>query len=179
MPQKQCPDCNLENHTRTRVCTCGHEFYTITDKFTHTAAELQAAVNMVESAGNYTAQTQVYIDVAKLLGVKTSTLKTKIKEFGITLATTKGVIGVKGVKAVSNKQSIAVRYAKTFAEMRREFPAEYHHFIDKAEKGSKRAAIACKCIDCMCFQREEVRLCTSFGCSNFPHRPFKTNEEKV
>lgn len=40
-------------------------------------------------------------------------------------------------------------------------------------KGSPRQAIKAKCIDCCCWQREEVALCTAEACPLWRYRPFQ------
>jgi hypothetical protein len=51
-------------------------------------------------------------------------------------------------------------------------PATYQHWVDKAEKGSFKAAVALKCLDCCCFQRAEVAACPVRECSLWHLRPY-------
>jgi len=62
-------------------------------------------------------------------------------------------------------------FAPTFKEMRATYPTNLSATIDRAEKGSLRAAITLKCLECCAFQRVEVRNCACPGCSLYPHRP--------
>jgi len=53
-------------------------------------------------------------------------------------------------------------------------PERYKKQHEKALRGhSLPAAINAKCLDCMCWQREEVRKCTITDCSLYPYRPYK------
>ena len=48
----------------------------------------------------------------------------------------------------------------------------YRRLWDKAMTGrSLRAAVKSKCLDCMCWQPTEVKLCTCVACPLFPYRP--------
>ena len=48
----------------------------------------------------------------------------------------------------------------------------YQRLWDKAMTGrSLRAAVRSKCLDCMCWQPGEVKLCTCVACPLFPYRP--------
>ena len=60
------------------------------------------------------------------------------------------------------------------AERRTQIPKVHKINYDKAMKGrSMKAAIKAFCLECVCWQKEEVRLCTDIGCSLYPYRPYK------
>lgn len=40
-------------------------------------------------------------------------------------------------------------------------------------KISLRSAIKMKCLECVGYQRNEVTLCSSYGCPLWPYRPYK------
>jgi hypothetical protein len=42
--------------------------------------------------------------------------------------------------------------------------------ISRAEKGSLKAALNLKCLECCSFQRVEIRNCQCPGCALYPHR---------
>ena len=42
-----------------------------------------------------------------------------------------------------------------------------------AGKASPRAAIKAHCMECVCWQRNEVTLCTALACSMYLYRPFQ------
>lgn len=50
---------------------------------------------------------------------------------------------------------------------------EFLHWVDKAEKGSKTAKMALKCIDCAGYERKEVTLCQQIDCANWPDRVYQ------
>lgn len=45
--------------------------------------------------------------------------------------------------------------------------------------GSKPAVFKAKCLDCCCYQRKEVRLCTVAGCPIWPWRPFQRKRQST
>jgi len=107
------------------------------------------------------------------------TLTIRIKDMGISLKTPPAKMGrIKGEKLAGKSRAEKLSEYTVYQEARKRFPPEFHHLIDKAEKGSKNAEIACFCIECVGFEREEVRLCTAKKCFHYPSRPYKTNEEK-
>lgn len=62
-------------------------------------------------------------------------------------------------------------FAESFEQMRKSFPAQFLPLIERAAKGSLRAALTLKCLECSAYQRNEVRQCEVFDCPLFPHRP--------
>lgn len=63
------------------------------------------------------------------------------------------------------------KFDKTFEIMAKEVPEQYRHLIDKIKKGSMKAALKLKCLDCSAWDIKEVRGCVCTGCSLFPFRP--------
>ncbi len=60
------------------------------------------------------------------------------------------------------------------AERRADMPRIYRATYDKAVTGkSLRAAVNSFCVQCVMYQREEVRLCTSLECALWPYRPYR------
>ena len=53
-----------------------------------------------------------------------------------------------------------------------EIPEIYKATFEKAKK-SKANAIKSKCLDCCCFQRNEIKYCPVYDCPLWPHRPYK------
>jgi hypothetical protein len=48
---------------------------------------------------------------------------------------------------------------------------------DRAMRGrSPKAAIKAHCLECVCWQKEEVRLCSSPACALFPYRPYRISK---
>lgn len=61
-----------------------------------------------------------------------------------------------------------------FEELRNEVPERFLPLVDKlTKKGSMRAAVALKCLDCCAYQPVEIRLCACNSCPLFAFRPYK------
>lgn len=59
-------------------------------------------------------------------------------------------------------------------ERRAEMPEIHRANYDKALRGkSMKAGIKAFCLECVCWQKEEVRLCTSLACPLYSYRPYK------
>ena len=101
---------------------------------------------------------------------------TRAKELGITYKTQPGKRGVglhgPAVKKVPRAEKMK-KFSGSFEKMRVEIPVRWHNLIEKAEGGSKTAAIKLKCLDCSCWQPPEIKHCTSPSCSLYPIRPYQ------
>lgn len=63
------------------------------------------------------------------------------------------------------------------AERRAQIPKLYRGIYDRAVKGkSLRAAINAFCLECVCWQREEIRQCTDLACPLFAVRPYQSSQ---
>ena len=63
---------------------------------------------------------------------------------------------------------------------RKAIPKVYRANYDKAMQGnSLRAALKAFCLECMDWQKQEVKLCTSISCPLYPYRPYKNTSEEV
>jgi len=61
----------------------------------------------------------------------------------------------------------------------KEIPKIYRKIYEKAVmKGSKPAAIKAFCLECVCWQKNEIINCTSFACSLYLVRPFVKTHRK-
>ena len=65
------------------------------------------------------------------------------------------------------------KYGKSFAIMKQEIPERFAPVIARFEKGSSKAAIKLKCLECSGYQPVEIKLCTCVGCPLYPIRPFQ------
>ncbi|MHC4130486.1 MAG: hypothetical protein ACYSSP_03540 [Planctomycetota bacterium] len=64
------------------------------------------------------------------------------------------------------------------AERRLQMPKVYRSNYDQAMTGrSRRAAIKAFCLECVCWHKEEVRLCSSPACPLFPYRPYRISKK--
>jgi len=60
------------------------------------------------------------------------------------------------------------------AERRAQMPRAYRATYNRAVKGkSLRAAINAQCLECVCWQRDEVRNCTDLACPLYAVRPYQ------
>lgn len=60
---------------------------------------------------------------------------------------------------------------KAFAH---QMPKNYRLNYLRAMSGTSRAAaVKAKCLDCCCWQRKEVQLCTASTCPLHPYRPYQ------
>ncbi|MCF7958550.1 MAG: hypothetical protein K9M57_08905 [Phycisphaerae bacterium] len=61
-----------------------------------------------------------------------------------------------------------------------DIPNSYKNLYQKAMAGrSQASAVKCFCLQCVCWQKEEIRHCTSKGCPLYPYRPYKTQNESA
>jgi len=52
-----------------------------------------------------------------------------------------------------------------------DMPKQYHKLYKKAMRGkSLRSAARAFCLECMAWQREEIKICTDLGCPFYPYR---------
>ena len=52
-------------------------------------------------------------------------------------------------------------------------PKRYKKFYVKAREGSLRMAINSKCLDCVCWQPEEIEKCPCINCPLWEIRPYQ------
>ena len=107
------------------------------------------------------------------------------KELGITIKTQPGKRGAavaNGVPRVRVPRSKKMKaFKETFERLRKETPKRFLPLVDKAEKGSAKACIKLKCLECSNWQSVEVKCCEIINCPLYPIRPFqgKGKEEAV
>jgi hypothetical protein len=66
---------------------------------------------------------------------------------------------------------------KRLSQIQTHTPA-YFGITKKAFEGnSKASAIKAKCLDCTCWQRKEITLCTVTACPLWPYRPYQDESE--
>lgn len=76
-------------------------------------------------------------------------------------------------KSIETSQLTANRIAKRLADM----PKAYRKNYEMAMAGnSRRAAMNAFCLECVMWQRKEVKLCPSIACPLYPYRPFQDTE---
>ena len=66
------------------------------------------------------------------------------------------------------------------AQRRAQIPEIHRANYDRAMRGkSMKAAIKAFCLECVGWQKEEVRLCTSLACPLYPYRPYKNSSKQA
>jgi hypothetical protein len=65
-----------------------------------------------------------------------------------------------------------------FLALTKVVPEKYKKVLEKARKGSLKAVIKLKCLDCCAYQQTEVALCELKECSLHFVRPYKASEQK-
>ena len=50
------------------------------------------------------------------------------------------------------------------------------HFLEAYGGKSRKAAITAKCLDCCCYEQEQVRYCQASGCPLHAYRPYKCKD---
>lgn len=59
-----------------------------------------------------------------------------------------------------------------------DIPQVYRQTYKRAMTGkSLRAAINAFCLECVQWQREEIKLCTAFDCPLYPYRPYQKSDD--
>ena len=64
-------------------------------------------------------------------------------------------------------------------ERRTQIPDVHKANYDKAMRGkSLKAGTKAFCLECVGWQKEEVRLCTSLACPLYPYRPYRSRSNQ-
>jgi hypothetical protein len=67
---------------------------------------------------------------------------------------------------------------KKIAKRRSDMPAIYRKTYDKAMTGKNRAAgVKAFCLECMCWQKQEIKQCTAPQCPLYPYRPYSKSKD--
>ena len=62
------------------------------------------------------------------------------------------------------------------AERRAQIPSKYRAIYDRAVTAkSLRAAVNAQCLECVCWQRKEITLCTDLACPLYAVRPYQSS----
>ena len=70
--------------------------------------------------------------------------------------------------------------ADKIAEHLAQIPKIHRADYTKAVSGrSRKAGVKSFCLQCVGWQKEEVRLCTSLECALYPYRPYKVSSNKL
>lgn len=104
--------------------------------------------------------------------VTPSVVYLRAREWALPVKTQPGKRGRAGATPATSREKGARIELPTFDMLRKEYP-EHKRTIDKAERGSLKAAIKLKCIDCSNNQKQEIKECMVKGCSLYPFRPWR------
>lgn len=132
-------------------------------------------IEIAERENDFPNRSALYEDVAKRFDnprINGGVVYLRVKEYGLEerITTAKGKVG--GGRKTCRADKFAA-HKSTFTKMRKEFPKQFHHLIDKAEKGSVNALIKLKCLDCAGMQTAEVRKCPVKLCPLYLIRGYK------
>lgn len=73
----------------------------------------------------------------------------------------------------NRKTNLGKKYKKHIDILYKTTPANYHVVVKKQAEGNAKAAIKLKCLDCTCYQQEEIRNCPMLECSLYMLRPYQ------
>jgi len=119
----------------------------------------------------------VAYDRAKELGIQYKTRPAKRGLIALTEEQRAAMLAARKNRKPRSEKMKA--YASTFTGMRNCVTERFLPLVAQAEKGSLRAAIKLKCLDCSNYQPSEIKECAITVCSLFPHRPYQRSLEKV
>ncbi len=75
-----------------------------------------------------------------------------------------------------SKRNSNPTHGKAIKEFASKVPDIYRDNYSKAMSGKSRAAaVKAKCLDCCCWQRKEVQLCTAVTCPLWMYRPYQNS----
>jgi hypothetical protein len=79
-----------------------------------------------------------------------------------------------GCSSPKTRANIERQRQMRIAERRAQMPRSYRANYDKAVGGkSLRASINAFCLECVCWQIEEIRNCSDFACPLYAVRPYQ------
>jgi hypothetical protein len=147
-------------------------------------AELQAAVSALEAGGSFPSRSALWqalarTDWARQLGLSAGALQRRASRVPIMIGTpdarkTSREPSVTSNPAKSSRKGHLARYRRTpLPLLRADVPARFHRLVDRVEKGSLRAALDLKCLECSAWQPAEVRLCPIEACPLHHRRPYQ------
>lgn len=144
-------------------------------------ADLQTAIVSVEWDGPLGSRTALWKAVsqtpwAKAIKLSPQVAMLKAKGLPLMISTPVGQRGVGFQKAKPNghnrKRSHKIPL-EVVERMRKEYPESVHSMVERAARGSLKARIGLKCMDCTNMQKKEIALCTIRQCSLYESRPYK------
>ncbi len=81
---------------------------------------------------------------------------------------------------ITANESREIYRAERIRKHRADIPKIHHRIYDRAMQGkSLKSAVKSFCLECVCWQKEEVRHCTSLICPLYPYRPYKEKSKQA
>jgi hypothetical protein len=166
---------------------------------------LEKAILSVEAGGPLSNQSTLFQTVATVYNkdlpepfrsLEPGTVRNRVLDWNLTIQTKPGKRGRQGPMTDEHKAALlggrgkrearAEKFAAdpaitaAFVAQKKRTPVRLHTLIDRAEKGSMKAAVSLKCRECMGWDQETsgIRDCTSRACPLFAFRPFKPGQEE-
>jgi hypothetical protein len=107
-------------------------------------------------------------------------MRAEIRKAAAPTAARKHIVQRRKSYTQARTPSMEIFRAEHIRKHRTEIPIIHRQTYDRAMKGkSLKSAIKSFCLECCCWQKEEVRLCTSLACPLFPYRPYKKNSKRA
>jgi len=63
-------------------------------------------------------------------------------------------------------------------ELEKRAPSAVNNYARAMSGESRTAAMKAFCLECVCWVRSEIRLCTSPACPLYPYRPFQSGDDE-
>jgi hypothetical protein len=161
-------------------------------------SQLEATIAECEAKSEYRNQSHLFKDVANILTTRLGLAKvpsaafvyTQVQKFSLPLKTPKGRKGIQpgerlgGQGERKSRQERLSEHPKgkqALGELKtdilREKNGKFLPIFKRFEKGSLKAALQLKCLDCANYQPNEIRHCPCTGCPLFLVRPYQSATE--
>lgn len=160
---------------------------------------LKESIEIVEAAGPLANLSALYTQVSDYmlshgeLNINPQLVRLRIDKLGIPVKTQKGKKGREpgqklDIGSVPSRNSRLMQ-EEVYQGLLRNGPTgekgqisrmKFKKVLDRAKRGSIKARLIAKCMECANFQQEEIRHCgCKDTCSIYEIRPFRTAQEKV
>jgi len=107
-------------------------------------------------------------------------MKAKRKKATAGTAAPKKIIRQSESYPQGQNQSTENHRTERIRKHRADIPKIHRKIYDRAMQGkSLKSAVKSFCLECVCWQKEEVRLCTSLACPLYPYRPYKQRSKQA
>lgn len=148
--------------------------------------ELQKVINELEKDRDFANLTELFTAVAnsewgRRNKITAGVVYLRVKEFNLKLKTQPGKRGAGNPHLATLKRSgprtkKSEKFAKhpeVFQRLINAYPDSYHNLIGRLQKGSSKAAITLKCLDCCNLNKNEIKWCTIKECALWLIRPYQ------